>query len=306
MITIHEAISQFCAWGAHRYVARTLAIYVSLCRRFATFSDRTQIDQITVLDHILPYTEKLLRERKSEGTINLHLIAIRQLWRFVETVLADHYNLRLRMNHRAIPIRGRIRPKHHRPFTVPEWELLQSSFSRETVADIRDEAILRLLYDTGMRVSELVSLNTEDIDLDRREVTAITRKRRDAAGYRSIPFTRKTIEVFRYWLPILETYRRRGNEKALFIGLSRRRGQLSVRQVERIFRLRCESVGITGKTPHSMRHGFAQRLASAQMYQPYLQQLLGHSSPASSQVYYNLKNDDIRDAYDRATDEGIA
>jgi len=204
------------------------------------------------------------------------------------------------MRHDAIPIRGRIRARHHKPLTEYEWQLLRGTFTRETTADIRDEALLTLLHDTGMRVSELVALSVDDIDLDRREVLAITRKRRDAAGYRSIPFTPETERILRGWLPILATLHKR-NERALFIGL-RGTGRLTTRQVERIFRARCRVVGITGKTPHSMRHAFAQRLASAQMYQPYLQQLLGHSSPASSQVYYNIQNDDVHKAYDRATD----
>jgi len=299
-MTIHEAVDQFFAWGVHRYTQRTLIIYTQICRQFAKHTRDVDVEQVTVMDHILPYSQKLTRAGKSETTANLHLIAIRQLWKFCERVLADHYDLQLKMRHDAIPIRGRIRPRHHKPLTEHEWQLLRGTFARKTLADIRDEALLTLLHDTGMRVSELVALNVDDIDLDRREVLAITRKRRDAAGYRSIPFTPKTERILRGWLPILATLHKR-NEHALFVGL-RGTGRLTTRQVERIFHTRCRAVSITGKTPHSMRHAFAQRLASAQMYQPYLQQLLGHSSPASSQVYYNIKNDDVHKAYDRATD----
>ncbi len=298
-MTIHKAIDYFFAWGVHRYAQRTLIIYTQLCRQFANYQGDIDIRNITVMDHIIPYTQKLRVKGKSDTTINLHLIAIRQLWKFCENVLVDHYNLRLHMRYSAIPVRGRIRPRHYKPLTAWEWEKIRNTFTRDTITDIRDESLLTLLYDTGVRASELVAVNVDDVDLERREVLVITRKRRDAAGYRSVPFTPTTVKILRWWLPILATLQKKDDERALFIGL-RGSGRLTTRQVERIFRSRCKLAGVTGKTPHSMRHAFAQRLASAKMYQPYLQQLLGHSSPASSQVYYNINNDDVRAAYDEA------
>ncbi len=298
---LQKSIDLFFAWGIHNYSRRTAILYTNIARQFASSIDvmnHTNLCDIGVMTHIIPYAEQLRKRGIAEGTVNLHLISIRQLWRFCENVLCDNYSISLNMRHEAIPVR-KVKANSHKPITPEEWDTIEHVFQSTTIKGIRDQLLMRLMYATGLRVSEVIDLNVGDIDLINNEIVAITRKRRDTANHRTVPYTPDVTRIMKVWLPILATLHN-DKQRALFVGL-RGGGRLTTRQVERIFKEYCQRAKITGKrTPHSMRHAFGQRLASAQMYQPYLQQLMGHSLPASSQVYYNIKNENVRKAYHEA------
>ncbi|MDR1044882.1 MAG: tyrosine recombinase XerC [Candidatus Adiutrix sp.] len=162
---------------------------------------------------------------------------------------------------------------------------------------LRDQAVFELIYSTGLRVGELVNLDLEDLDLNGR----LIRVRRGKGGKdRLAPFGEPAAEALGAWLA------RRGgwfdparSGPALFLG--RRGGRLNDRQVRRVLDARLDRRGLDGRySPHSLRHSFATHLLSAGADLKAIQEMLGHSSLATTEKYTHLDLDRLRRVYREA------
>jgi integrase/recombinase XerD len=153
----------------------------------------------------------------------------------------------------------------------------------------RDQALLELLYATGMRVTELVSLNVEDLNLASGSVSVGgSRKSRDSSKERVVPISARAMQA-------LERYTQRGrlqllrdpDEKALFLN---HRGQRLTRQgLWLIIKRYVEDVGIPGDvTPHTLRHSFATHKLDRGASLQDIQKLLGHANISTTQVYTHV------------------
>jgi integrase/recombinase XerD len=153
----------------------------------------------------------------------------------------------------------------------------------------RDKAILELLYATGMRVTELVSLNLEDLSLASGDVRIVSRGEvHEGTKERLIPISARAIEA-------LETYTQKGrmqllrnpHERALFLN---HRGQRLTRQgLWLILKRYVEEVGIPGYvTPHTLRHSFAAHKLDRGASLQDVQRLLGHANISTTQVYTHV------------------
>lgn len=186
--------------------------------------------------------------------------------------------------------------------TVDEtFALLDAPGSRDTFM-LRDQAILELLYSTGMRVSELVSRDLADLDFAGEVVTVRGKGNKE----RLIPVGRPAIEAIRRWMVQRQQILQRGLEKnskvddrAMF--LNNRGGRLSVRSVERLVRGYGVRAGISQiVTPHALRHSFATHLLEMGADLRSVQELLGHASLSTTQRYTHLTIDHLTDVYDSA------
>ena len=161
---------------------------------------------------------------------------------------------------------------------------------------------MELLYSTGMRVSELVGCNNEDIDYP----AEMLRVRGKGNKERLIPFGRAAREALERYLPERETLTlarvQRGREperKALF--LNGQGGRLSARSGERsvqMYGLRA-GIGVT-VTPHALRHSFATHLLEMGADLRTVQELLGHVSLSTTQKYTHINIDHLTKVYDQA------
>ena len=148
----------------------------------------------------------------------------------------------------------------------------------------RDSAMLRLLYATGMRVSEMMSLDVEDVDLASDYVRCLGKAGRE----RHIPFDHKTHQALEEYLtvsrPILT---RHGENAALFVN---HRGERLTRQgFWLILKGHARSAGLSGSiTPHTLRHSFAIHLLSNNANLRDVQELLGHANIATTQIYTQM------------------
>ena len=160
----------------------------------------------------------------------------------------------------------------------------------------RDHAMLELMYASGMRVSELVSLDIDDLNLEQGSVRCFGK----GAKERVIPIHQKAADAVRNYLEqartLLETTR---SGKAVFLN---RRGERLTRQgFWLILKGRAKLAGITGKiTPHTLRHSFATHLLRGGAPLRHVQELLGHVSITTTQLYTHLTSEHVRAEYEKA------
>ncbi|MBI2891042.1 MAG: tyrosine-type recombinase/integrase [Nitrospirae bacterium] len=160
---------------------------------------------------------------------------------------------------------------------------------------LRDRALLEVLFSTGLRVSELVALDRDRVNLTDGEFSVIGKGGRTRVVYLSDPA--------RQWLAKYVAGRK-DNEKPLFVtsrghpGSSQWAKRLSVRSVQHLVKLYCRRAGITlPASPHTLRHSFATDLLGHGADLRSVQELLGHKNVATTQIYTHLTNPQLRDVH---------
>jgi len=161
---------------------------------------------------------------------------------------------------------------------------------------IRDVAMLELLYATGIRVGELVGLDLDDVDRDRNVVRVLGKGRKE----RAVPFGHPAARALERWLahgrPALRV---EGAGGALFLGARGRRiDQRAVRTL--VHRRIAEVPGAPDIGPHGLRHTAATHLLEGGADLRSVQELLGHASLATTQLYTHVTTDRLRRAYQQA------
>lgn len=168
--------------------------------------------------------------------------------------------------------------------------------------DRRDRALLELLYGTGARISEAVGLSLGDVDLDGATVRLFGK----GAKERVVPLGNAAIEALRHWLCdagrgqwVPEAWSRRDDADAVF--LNRRGGRLSRQGAWGVVKSRAASVGITDHlSPHVLRHSCATHMLDHGADVRSVQELLGHASIGTTQVYTRVSAAHLRAAYERS------
>ena len=176
--------------------------------------------------------------------------------------------------------------------------LLKAPAKSDTVRALRDSALLELLYATGMRVSEVVALDLDDIDLNAGCVRCASKNAKHKE--RVIPAYRRAIEALKAYLeksrPKLV---RDEHERALF--LNHRGLRLTRQGLWLIIKRYVDEVGIgVPVTPHTLRHSFATHLLNGGADVREVQGLLGHANISTTQVYTQLSQERLRELYDEA------
>ena len=159
---------------------------------------------------------------------------------------------------------------------------------------LRDRALFELAYSCGLRVSELTGLDVGALDLRTGEVR-VTGK---GSKTRIVPVGGHAVKAIAAWLPVRAALAKPG-EDALFVGRSGRR--LAPREVQRRIKLRAAAAGLdTDVHPHMLRHSFASHVLQSSGDLRAVQEMLGHASIASTQVYTHLDFQHLAKVYDGA------
>ncbi|MHC4914595.1 MAG: tyrosine recombinase XerC [Planctomycetota bacterium] len=198
------------------------------------------------------------------------------------------------------PAEGVRAPKLDRPLPkfleVEEVERLMAAASGTGLWEMRDRAILETLYGAGLRVSELASVNENDLDLAAGLVRAQGKGRKE----RLAPLGRAAVGALaRYLAAKHRAGLNGGGARPCFV--NRRGDRLDVRSVRRLLDKYLAKAGLTHRaSPHTLRHSFATHLLDRGADIRVVQDLLGHASLASTQVYTHLTTERLKAAYDAA------
>ena len=165
----------------------------------------------------------------------------------------------------------------------------------DTPLSRRDRALLETAYSAGVRVAELVGLNLEDLDLEEACATVRGKGRRE----RIVFLGPQSLESIHAWMPDRDTMAKAKAAQALF--LNKNGTRLSVRSVGRILSKYVGPAGLDpSASPHSLRHSFATHLLNQGADIRGVQELLGHKSLATTQIYTHLSTTKLRDHYTKA------
>ena len=192
------------------------------------------------------------------------------------------------------PTVGRALPK---PISVRQIRtLLEQPTKRFAPEAKRDAAMLQLLYASGMRVSELVSLNLDDVNTVDGNVRCLGKGHKE----RIIPIHKQAVQAIdEYVEEARPRLVRNDKEKALF--LNRRGDRLTRQGFWQILKEYAKSAGLEGEvTPHTLRHSFATHMLSGGADLRAVQELLGHANISTTQVYTHLTTEHIRRAYEQS------
>lgn len=163
-------------------------------------------------------------------------------------------------------------------------------------AGVRDVAALELLYATGVRVGELVGLDVDDVDTERRVIRVLGKGRKERSVPFGVPAARALDRWVRHGRPSLATA---ASPPALFLGV--RGGRLDQRVVrEMVHRRLAEVPGAPDMGPHGLRHTAATHLLEGGADLRTVQELLGHASLSTTQLYTHVSTDRLRRAYSQA------
>ena len=247
--------------------------------------------ELARVDHlaIRAYLAHLSRRKLARASVARHLSALRTFFKYLmrEGVVE------------ANPARTVATPKRekHLPSVMQTSDvaLLVEQPDVATPLGIRDRAWLELLYASGLRISELVGIDLDDIELRARLVKVHGKGSKE----RIVPFGSKAEEAIRAYLPIRGELQHDPEEEALF--LNYRGARITTRSVRRLFDgyLRKASLR-AGISPHTMRHSFATHLLNAGADLRGIQELLGHASLSTTQKYTHLNDWQLIAVYKKA------
>lgn len=252
--------------------------------------NKVKIDQLSEKE-IQAYLDELKEENKSAATISRTLAAIRAYYQYLikENKVTDNPAKRI-----ALP---KIEKKAPRILSQEQINCLLDQPNRKDSKGIRDRAMLELLYATGIRVSELISLKVSDINLQQGYIMC-----RDAQKERTIPIGRTAVSALQAYLgEVRHILLRDSEDMTLFVNCN---GYPMTRQgFWKILKTYAHSAKISEEiTPHMLRHSFAAHLVQNGANLKSVQQMLGHSDISTTQVYMHLSKDTevLMDVYQKS------
>lgn len=271
-----------------RAYEREVATFVEFCQRELGVGRPREVTRAAVR----AFLAHLHLQRLARTSVQRALAAVRTYFRFLMRENVLHAN----------PARSLSGPRAARTLpdvpTAPEAASLLEALP-DTPAGRRDRAALELLYGAGLRAAELVGLDLDDVDPQRR----LVRVRGKGGKERVVPFGRAAAAALAAYLPERARWRqgapRLGGGEPLF--LNQRGGRLSDRSLRRLVEQAVRRAATLRRVhPHTLRHAFATHLLEAGMDLRAIQELLGHSSLATTQKYTHLDLAHLMETYRKA------
>ena len=270
--------------------ANTLQSYKRDLKQFEKYLEISEKKYKDLTDEgIKDYIKYMQEEGKKPSTISRGLASIRSFYQYEaknKVVEKD-------------PTEGIQSPKIEKRvpsvLTSNEVALLLDQPKNVDLKGTRDKAMLEFAYATGMRVTEIISLNVEDINLETGYATCKNGKKE-----RTVPIGEMSLKALKdYMLNARQTMIKDDNEKALFVNVN---GQRLTRQgFWKIIKYYKEQAHIDKDiTPHVLRHSFATHLLQNGADLKSIQTMLGHSDILSTQIYMQFQDESLKNVYRKA------
>jgi integrase/recombinase XerD len=197
----------------------------------------------------------------------------------------------------ANPAEGVVRPKVPKnlphPLTVGEVAAILAAPEEGTLSGIRDRAILETIYGAGLRISELVGLDVDDVDLEEGSVRVMGKGSKE-----------RVVPVGRFAVAAVNSYLTRvrpdlaGPRSGAALFLNRRGGRLTRQGAAHVLKGAASRAGLKKRvTPHTLRHSFATHLLEGGADVREVQELLGHASHSTTQIYTLVTDEHLREQY---------
>lgn len=263
----------------------TLRAYTKDLKEFLSFMDKKP-DEIDNLD-IRSFLASLHHKKLKKSSIARKLATIRSFFKYL------HQEGYVKKNPAKLVSTPRIPKNLPRFLSIDEVFSLMDTPKGDTFKITRDKAILELLYSSGLRVSELTSLDMSDLDLKE----SLIRVKGKGKKERIIPIGSKAMDAIKNYLP--ERISLKKKSQALF--LNNRGGRLTQRSIRRILIEYSRMLNLKGYlSPHVLRHTFATHLLHGGADLRSIQELLGHSSLSTTQKYTHVDITHLAEVYDKA------
>ena len=271
---------------------------LSYNRDLTKFIKYLRTNTITSLDKVEEKDlEKYIKELNDNGfksaTVSRNIASLKAFFHYLnnEGVLSNDPTKSLKS--------PKIEKKIPEILTTDEVFALLEQPSGDSPKEIRDKAMLELLYATGIRVSELINLETSDVNLKTSSILC-----RDGSKSRTIPYGKKAKDALtRYLEGAREAIVDNKESTILFANCS---GQKMSRQgFWKLIKHYAKKAGIESDiTPHTLRHSFAAHLVENGADLRSVQEMLGHSDISTTQIYANMSHSHIREVYNRTHPRG--
>jgi len=251
--------------------------------KFTAGTDLEKIDYLTLRKYLAVLKEKGLANR----SVGRRLSALRSFFRFLSR---EGYI-------KANPVTMLSSPKQekHLPSFMTEDEvskLIESAFAKnnDDLSGLRNRAILEAFYSSGLRISELVGLDVEDIDF----ISGILKIRGKGKKERIVPIGDSALSALKKYLE-----KRKKETSAVFLNKNNRR--ITTRGVRDIVVKYLHQAQIKpGVSAHTLRHSFATHLLNRGADLRTVQELLGHANLSTTQIYLHLTTEKLKSVYDKA------
>lgn len=269
------------------YSAHTRLNYKIDLTDFGEFVGEVNLENIDLFI-LRKFLAHLKEKNYSNRTISRKISTIRSFLKFLyrEGIIKNN------------PAQAILRPKLDKtlPVFLSEKEVLSliKSVAGEDFWGLRDRAIIETLYSTGMRVSELVGLNIEDIDF----IGSVTKVCGKGKKERMLPIGETALAVIRQYLEMMPVGEKNKN-RSLFV--NKKMTRLTDRSVRRII---TKHIILTsskkGISPHTLRHSFATHLLDRGADLRSVQELLGHANLSTTQIYTHITTQRLKEVYEKA------
>jgi integrase/recombinase XerC len=269
---------------------RDLEAFTDFCNRHYGNWGWTTVDRLGLRG----FLGELQRRGLSKRSAARALSAVRSLYRYLQ----EHHGIPNNIARAAkMPkLEKRLPTYLDRSQTQNLFEWAESRAAGDELGPTRDLAILELFYSTGIRLAELSGMNVEDLDLLSDQVKVRGKGRKE----RIVPVGSRAVLALRRYLNLRESLvtRIRGDRRAVF--LSRRARRLGPRGIQRIVHAMFDAIGGDGLRVHSLRHTFATHMLDAGADLRAVQELLGHTSLSTTQVYTHTSVERLKKVYNQA------
>jgi integrase/recombinase XerC len=270
--------------------ARDIQDFTEFCNRHYGDWSWSTVDRLGVRGFLGELQRRGLARRSAARALS----AVRSLYRYLQ----EHHGVANNIARAArLPkLEKRLPTYLDREQTERLFAWAESRAGGDEFAPTRDLAILELFYSTGIRLSELCGMNLEDLDLlsDQLKVRGKGRKER------IVPVGSRAVLALRRYLNLREPVmaRSRTDRRAVFV--SRPGKRLASRGVQRIVHAMLDGIGGDGLRVHSLRHTFATHMLDAGADLRAVQELLGHASLSTTQVYTHTSVERLKKVYNQA------
>ncbi len=271
----------------------TIRAYSIDLRQFSDWLEERQVSLLSV-DHrtMRRYLADLDRARYLRTTINRRLSAIKTFFSWLVDVG------QLESDPLSV-VSGPKQPRHlPQRITTEDVDILLALPDTDTPDGLRDQAILELLYASGARISEVAGLRLADVDLSEQQITVMGK----GSKQRIVPVHRLAVKSLRLYLLTARPQLSRASDKpfeAFF--LSTRGLPMGADAMRKMFKKYLTKAGFdTSLSPHDLRHSFATDLVEAGADLRSVQELLGHASLSTTQIYTHLSAGHLKEVQRRA------